>query len=96
MFSAWNPEAFLNHFQIFNIIVENEFKNKSNRGVVHVRGLAPGQHSSEETSQWWRDVGDTVIHWIGSGIEPQTFRTDSSVRNNCANRSVGKLRYFSE
>ena len=27
---------------------------------AHLRGLAPGQHSSEETSQWWRVVGDTV------------------------------------
>ena len=26
----------------------------------HFRGLAPGQHSSEETSQRWRVVGDTV------------------------------------
>ena len=26
----------------------------------HLRGLAPGQHSSEETSQRWRVVGDTV------------------------------------
>ena len=29
-------------------------------GGVHLRGLAPEQHSSEETSQRWRDVGDTV------------------------------------
>ena len=27
---------------------------------AHFRGLAPGQHSSEETSQRWRVVGDTV------------------------------------
>ena len=27
---------------------------------AHLRGLAPGQHSSEETSQRWRVVGDTV------------------------------------
>ena len=27
---------------------------------AHLRGLAPGQHSSEETSQQWRVVGDTV------------------------------------
>ena len=26
----------------------------------HLRGLAPGLHSSEEASQRWRDVGDTV------------------------------------
>ena len=29
-------------------------------GGAHLRGLAPGQHSSEETSQRWRVVGDTV------------------------------------
>ena len=27
---------------------------------AHLRGLAPGQHSSEETSQWWRVDGDAV------------------------------------
>ena len=27
---------------------------------THLRGLAPGLHSSEETSQRWRVVGDTV------------------------------------
>ena len=26
----------------------------------HLRDLASGQHSSEETSQWWRAVGDSV------------------------------------
>ena len=26
----------------------------------HLRGLAPGQHSSEETSQRWRAVDNTV------------------------------------
>ena len=29
-------------------------------GGAHLRGLASGQHSSEETSQRWRAVGDTV------------------------------------
>ena len=29
-------------------------------GGAHLRGLAPGLHSSEETSQRWRAVGDTV------------------------------------
>ena len=28
--------------------------------VVHLRGLAPGRHSSERTSQGWRAVRDTV------------------------------------
>ena len=29
-------------------------------GGAHLRGLAPGQHSSEETSLRWRAVDDTV------------------------------------
>ena len=29
-------------------------------GEAHRRGLAPRQHSSEETSQRWRAGGDTV------------------------------------
>ena len=28
-------------------------------GGAHLRGLVPGQHSSEETSQRWRGVGNT-------------------------------------
>ena len=35
----------------------------------HFRGLAPGQHSSEETSQRWRAVGDTVFDLINPGIK---------------------------
>ena len=27
---------------------------------AHLRGLVPGQHSSEESSQRWRVVGETV------------------------------------
>ena len=41
-------------------------------GGAHLRGLAPGQHSSEETLQRWRAVGDTA-DLTGPGIEPQTF-----------------------
>ena len=29
-------------------------------GGTHLRDLAPGQHSSEKTSQRWRAAGDTV------------------------------------
>ena len=38
------------------------------RGRVHLRVLAPGQHSSEETTQRWRAVGDTVPDLAGPGI----------------------------
>ena len=45
-------------------------KRVTNSGI-HLRGLAPGQHSSEETSQRWRAVGDTVSDLIGPGIKPR-------------------------
>ena len=46
---------------------------------AYLRSLAPGQHSSEETSQWWRVVGDTVSDLIDSGFKPQTSCTESNV-----------------
>ena len=37
-------------------------------GGAHLRGLAPAQHSSEETSQGWRAAGDTSdSRWKGNG-----------------------------
>ena len=42
----------------------------------HVRGLAPGQQSSKETSQRWRAIGETA-NLSSPGIKSQTFRTDS-------------------
>ena len=40
-------------------------------GEAHIRGLTPGQHSSEETSQRWRAVGNnTVSALTGPGNEP--------------------------
>ena len=57
-------------------------------GRAHLRGVAPEQHSSEETSQRRRAVVDTVSDLAGPGIEPQTYGTDSNVRNNSANGSV--------
>ena len=46
-------------------------------GGAHLRGLAPGQYSSEETSQRWLAVGDSVSNLTGPRIEPQVSRTDS-------------------
>ena len=40
---------------------------------AQLRCVAPGQHNSEETSQQWRVVGDTVSHLT------QTSGTDSDV-----------------
>ena len=60
-------------------------------GVTHKRvtscgpisaALAPGRHSSEETSQQWRVVGETMSDLIGPGIESQTSHTNSDVLNH--------------
>ena len=50
-------------------------------GGAQLRGLTPGQHSSKETSQQWRAVGDTVSNSTGPGIEPETFCTDNDALN---------------
>ena len=52
--------------------------------------LAPGQHSSEKTSQWRRGVGDTVSDFTGLGIEPKTFHSSSDVFNATPNE-VGQM-----
>ena len=36
------------------------FTKRVTNGGAHLRDLTPGQHSSEETSQWWLAIGDTV------------------------------------
>ena len=56
--------------------------NHLTTGGAHLRGLAPGQHSSKETSQQWRAVGYTVSDLTGPVIEPQTSRTNSDGLNN--------------
>ena len=48
-------------------------------GGAHLRGLAPGQHSSEETSRRWWAIDDTVSDLTSLGIEPQTSRSDSNI-----------------
>ena len=40
------------------------------RGMAHLHGLAPGQHSSEVTSRRWRAVGDIVSAFTDPGFEP--------------------------
>ena len=56
--------------------------NTKSGGGTHVRGLAPGQHSSEKPSQWWRAIGDTASDFTGPGIEPQILRFDGDVLDN--------------
>ena len=36
---------------------------------ARLRSLAPGPHSTEETSQRWRAVGDTALNLNDPGIE---------------------------
>ena len=49
---------------------------------AHLHSLAPGQHSSEKTSQRWRAVADTAFDLTGPGIELYTSSTDNNVFNN--------------
>ena len=41
------------------------------KGGAHLRGFARGQHSSEETSQRRRAIGDIVSDLTDLGIEPK-------------------------
>ena len=50
---------------------------KSNR--VHLRDLAPGQHSSKKTSQRWLVVGDIASNITDPGIQPKTSRPGNDV-----------------
>ena len=59
------------------------------RSGVHLRGLARGNHSFEETSQWCPAVGDTEPDLIGLGIELQISRADNVVFDLYANWRVG-------
>ena len=47
-------------------------------GGAHLRGLAPGLHNLEATSQRWRAVGDTVSDLIGLGKKPRTSQVKSN------------------
>ena len=40
-------------------------------GGIHLRDLAPEQHSSEEISQRWRVHGNTASDLTGPGIESE-------------------------
>ena len=54
-------------------------------GPAQIRGLAPGQHSCEETSQQWRDASDNVSDLASPVNEPSTYHADIDVFNLCAN-----------
>ena len=67
-----------------------KFSGSAPGSGTHLRDLAPGQHSSEETLQRWRAVGDTVSNLTNQGFKPQTSRTDSNVLKTIAHRPVYK------
>ena len=59
-------------------------------GGAHLRGLAPGLHSSEETSQRWRAIGDTVPIWPTRKSNPRPPAPTACTLSNWANgMSIG-------
>ena len=58
-------------------------------GGVHLCGLAPGLHSSKETSQRWRAIGHTEFVLTGPEIEPR-----SPALMSLANTQICQSRYF--
>ena len=50
---------------------------------MHLRGLAPGQHNSEETSQRSQAVVDPVLDLTDPGNEPQPPRAQSDIFDHC-------------
>ena len=61
---------------------------------THLRGLASGQHSSNETSQRKVGVSDTVSDLTGLKIEPQISHTDSDVINDLAKQKISLFFIF--
>ena len=58
------------------------------KGEAHLHDLA-----TEELSQQWRAIRDTVSNLTGPGIEPQTFRSDKKVFiNYCVYWLAGNTR----
>ena len=60
-------------------------------GGAHLRGLAPGQYSFEETSERWRVIGDTASDLPGPGNRTPTSRTDSII---VLPTELSNLQYF--
>ena len=59
-------------------------------GGIHLRGLMPGQHSSEETSQRWKVDLDAVSDLTKPATETQTFRADGEVFTHNIDRTKNK------
>ena len=54
-------------------------------GRIHLRGLAPLQHSSEKTPQWWLVVSSAASNLTRLRMEQQIFLTANHVFSNEAN-----------
>ena len=80
--------------KIFIILPLSHRSKRVTNGGVHLRGVAPGQHISKETSQRWRSIGCTVSNLTGPKIEPLTSRAKNKVFNSCANFLVKILQFF--
>ena len=75
-FSRWLVDV-SNYFKIYGIYYFEKIfiiLAVCKEWQTHLRCLGPGQHSFDETSQWWRAVGDAV-----SETEFMARRTDSDV-----------------
>ena len=60
-------------------------------GGIHLRGLAPGQHSSEETLLRWRVAADFESYSDGLGFEPVPSAPIAVVLLQPADFSASKL-----
>ena len=58
---------------------------------IHLHDLAPGQRSSEETSQRWRAVEGSVFDLTELEMELKTYRTNYDVFNHFANQRVSLI-----
>ena len=54
--------------QIFIILAV--LRRSITSGEAHLRGLAPGQHNSEEPSKLWRAVGDSMSDLTDQEFKP--------------------------
>ena len=72
-------------FLVINLHYGRGIAPKRVTSGAHLRRIAPGLHSSEETSKRGRTVGDTALHLTGMGIKLTTFSTNNDVLYHQAN-----------
>ena len=74
-------ESNLRYARFITLAVVPKRGDEWRRPTPRLRSIAPGQHSSEKTLQWWRAVGHSVSNSTSLGIEPQIFCIDSDIFN---------------